>query len=359
MKVYRYIYSGWLAALLMGWGCLMTDCTDHQEIEVVRPDVPDEQPLGIHALTRADGDTDPMKNVSVKLFLLPNGSTTDTGGEVTYTGKDDGSSEFVFGTSALYVKPGTDYRVFGFMPASAATGTSSVTMNEETAVATMTVNGLPAISTQDISVVVGVKGGKLTALEPTVTLGQFAYHAPENTVDGYGVSLLRDHLYAGVTFNFSISVTYNALRTIKLKKVVMKSASQKVNASIPFKTDDVGIHPIRTAPTTTDAGTQDEVILYQSENTTGEALTVKTANTPLACSGYFWPGIEAGLTIESTYDVYDKNNHLIRENCKAVNGLSIVLGGLNRGERKVVSLTVDPTYLYVLSDWDNPGFVVN
>ena len=59
-----------------------------------------------------------------------------------------------------------------------------------------------------------------------------------------------------------------------------------------------------------------------------------------------------------TYDVYDKNNHPLRSGCKAVNSLANALNGVVNGQMKTITMTVAPTYLYVLSDWDSPMWVI-
>jgi hypothetical protein len=71
------------------------------------------------------------------------------------------------------------------------------------------------------------------------------------------------------------------------------------------------------------------------------------------------PVLSSNLTLVCTYDVYDTNNNLTRQNCKAENKLPG--GTVNRGEWRTVNLTVNPTYLYMLSepDLDNPSITMN
>jgi hypothetical protein len=254
------------------------------------------------------------------------------------------------------VKPGADYTIFGFLPAAVTKGASAVTVDEANSLATMTIHDLPAVTSQDLCVIIGVKEGRLSANE-SVTPGTFAYHAPENTAEDYYVSLLADHLYAGVTFKFYIDPTYDALRTIKLKKVEMKSTSKMMNVSIPLNMNNEGNNPIGTPTYTATETAQADVTLYQSG---GETLTLATANTPLTFTAYFSPGVQTGLSIVSTYDVYDKDGHLLSENRQAENSLAAPLAGVLRGQKGIITLTVNPTYLYILSNWDinNPEFVI-
>ena len=71
----------------------------------------------------------------------------------------------------------------------------------------------------------------------------------------------------------------------------------------------------------------------------------------------------------ATYNVYDRNGNLIRKDCEAKNVLKltksdsdqILPGGLAHGQKYTFNLTVNPTYLYVLSDpdLDNPTVTIN
>ena len=201
--------------------------------------------------------------------------------------------------------------------------------------------------------VIGVKG-KLAPNEKVVA-GSFKYHAPENTEEGFGVSLLVDHLFAAMAFSYKVDATYDAIRTIKLKKVVMKSTSaKKVKAEVTLQMNDGGTNPITNVVFTPSEAAQKEIVLYQSEE--GTALNV---TTPIEFTGFYGAGISSlgsTLSIESTYDIYDKdkdgNLNLIDKDRKAVNNLATVLSEITRGKKVNVNIKVIPTYLYVLSDSD-------
>jgi hypothetical protein len=66
------------------------------------------------------------------------------------------------------------------------------------------------------------------------------------------------------------------------------------------------------------------------------------------------------------YDIYDTNvttghpyGNLVRENCTVTNKLRLP-SGMVRGKKKILTLTVNPTYLYSLSepDLDNPKITI-
>lgn len=354
MKFDRYIHRA-LLPILLGWGWLLTACSGHTDPAEDQPDPQTGSMLRIGSLTRSDSSTDPFEDgAEVKLFLVPQGANSKEPGVVK---KDDTTGDIVWNGSPLMVKPGADYTIFGFLPAAVTTGVSAVTVDDVNSQATMTINDLPAVTSQDLCVIIGVKEGQLSDNE-SVPPGSFAYHASENTADGYYVSLLADHLYAAVTFRFYIDPTYDALRTIKLKTVVMKSTSKTMNVSIPLTMNSAGNNPIGTPTYTATQTAQADVTLYQSE---GEALTKAADNTPLTFMAYFSPGVQSGLSIVSTYDVYDKDGNLVSENRQAENNLAAPLAGLLRAQKGIITLTVNPTYLYILSNWDidNPEFVIS
>ena len=339
MKIYRNIYTILLAALQIGWGCLFIGCTDSDTNES-----PGE-PLRVEGMTRSGDETDVSDPMSVQLFLDDGKTTPIPSDAVTFPGT----------VSSLKVKPGADYQIFGFLPSDAnalsddTNGNSSVTVNRQENTATLTIENLAPLSTKDVCVVIGVKG-KLAPNEKVVP-GSFKYHAPENTEEGFGVSLLVDHLFAAMEFNLSVDAAYAAIRTIKLKKVVMKSTSaQKVTAVITLKMNDDGTNPITNTIFTSSELEQKEIVLYEDEN--GTPLQV---STPIKFAGFYSASLGSNLSIESTYDIYDWKGKLIDENRTAVNNLASVLSNITsitRGKKVELTLTVVPTYLYVLSDTD-------
>ena len=365
MKVYRSIYTSLLTALLIGWGCVLTGCTDHPEIEQSYTDESVGEPLRVVGMTRSGDETDvpdPMKGQSVQLFLDDGKSNPIPSDAVTYNGKTANSDDLFGNTTTLKVKPGEDYHVFGFLPSNAnalteeTNGNSSVTVNSETQTATMTIENLASLSTKDVCVVIGVKG-KLKEEDEKVVAGSFKYHAPEDTEEGFGVSLLVDHLFAAIEFNMCVGATYNAIRTIKLKKVVMRSTNaKKVTAVITLTMNDEGTNLMNVDFTPTETA-QEETTLYESEDENGTALDV---NTPIEFRGFYSASLGSTLSIESTYDICDKDGNKIDENRKSVNNLSKVLSNIARGKKVQLNLTVIPTYLYILSDNDpnNPTIVV-
>jgi hypothetical protein len=173
---------------------------------------------------------------------------------------------------------------------------------------------------------------------------------------------MLDHLYSCVKFRFLVNTDYDKLRTIKLKKVELKTTQQ---VSYPLTVTMKAGENYEVAWGTATGLTNDYVSLPVSED--GEILS---ATTVKEVEGYFAPmtDVADNLVLQCTYDVYDKNvttehpeGNLIRQNCEAVNKLpaQIIEAGVNK--RTVLTLTVNPTYLYMLSDpdLDNPTITIS
>ena len=296
----------------------------------------------------------PLDGASLRCFM-----TKDTevkfNGNVTYN-----SGAWV---SKIPLDEGT-YYVYGLMPGSEAgkVKLTPITSNFANG-ATMEIQGLNPVTSSDVCTIVGVKGSTTAAGFANVDIkqGAFAYDAQN---DGTFIYLLIDHLYAALQLNMNISPEYNALRTIKLTKLTLKSNSvtktYKVTATMtPSETNTLGV--------TYDDTTQDgkEIELYngkgKGENSQDieQELEVDDYLQFLACTLPLSTNTQ--FEMETTYNVYDRKGNLIRKNCTAKNVLNLPTGGLTRGQKYTFNLTVNPTYLYVLSDpdLDNPTITVN
>jgi hypothetical protein len=89
--------------------------------------------------------------------------------------------------------------------------------------------------------------------------------------------------------------------------------------------------------------------------------------------GCFVPGDYHHFKLRSTYDVYDNNKtvehpdgNLIRQGCQAENSFDLTkkFGNelqVTRGHSYSYTITVQPTYLYMLSepDMDNPTLIID
>ena len=244
------------------------------------------------------------------------------------------------------VTPDKTYTVYGYMPKS---GEMSSTLVKSAAdAATLTITGIKPVTTDDICIITGVKDTNEGLKE-----GQFSWYWPISAGDeNYKIHLLMDHLYAAALFSLKIDTDYALLRTIKLKTMTLSTDKGSVNAIISLTHNETGTSPISSVNYTA-SGSSDVVVLFNSDE--GTALD---KSAPLPVNVCFAPTLSADLTLVSTYDVYDSKGNLIRQNCTATNKLPNL--DANRGQRVQVNLTVNPTYLYVLSDpdLDNPTITI-
>ena len=247
--------------------------------------------------------------------------------------------------------------------------------------AKLSITELPIATTDDICVIVGVKKGVKISSNPDVygllnsdpiKMGQFGYTIAEGQNHVY---LLCDHLYAALGLKIRVNSTYHALRRIRLKKVWVKdytidgvTYTSKASAVVKLNKTNDGTSPIQEPISFARDGsstvTDMQSLLYKS----AEAKGLELITSYKEVQGYMAPIGMTEFTLVSEYDVYDTNvttehpdGNLIRENQTAENKIIIknlftATTTLQRGTRYVLQLTVNPTYLYMMSepDLDNP-----
>ena len=233
------------------------------------------------------------------------------------------------------------YTVYGYMP---KTGDMSSTLAKNTAdAATLTISNIKPITTDDICIITGVE-----ASDEGLKEGQFSWSTPMEEVETYKISLLMDHLYAAALFRMKIDAEYASLRTIKLKTMTLRTDCESVIATISLTHNDTGASPISGVVFAPSVSSEDFLVFNS------DAGTALDKDTPVDINTCFAPTLSNNLTIVTTYDVYDRKGNLIRQNRTATNKLPNL--DATRGQRVQVNMTVNPTYLYVLSepDLDNP-----
>ena len=236
--------------------------------------------------------------------------------------------------------PQKNYTVYGYIPK--AEGMTSSLSNVTTGGATLTIKGIKPVTDDDICIITGVKDTNTGLKE-----GQFGWYMA-NANDNFYMYLLLDHIYASVNFSMIIDAEYAQLRTIKLKTMKLRTDKGSVNATITLTHNDTGASPISSATYTSD-GTSCEVEIFNDAE--GTALDT---TEPLIINAYFAPTFSGNMTMVTTYDVYDRKGNLIRKDCEATNKVPNL--DAVRGQQVLANLTVNPTYLNVLSDpdLDNP-----
>ena len=272
---------------------------------------------------------------------------------------------------------GSTYYLYGYIPHDASIKSSIDLLSGKTYAdgAVLTLKNMPAITTNDICVIVGAKNGQSADNDNGLTTGQFGYTSAAHNF----VFLLFDHLYSSINVRFSVDEEYNKLRTIKLKKLELQAqvlTNELTGAKTPLKRKTQAVITLKG---TTDGSSPIESIAFTPDETSGNAdepLFVSAEGQALSTSfsdftGNFMSQGVSDFTIRSTYDVYDKkpdgtDGNLIRENCVAENKINILqlfapVKTASRKTRYTVRMTVNPTYLYVLSeaDLDNPSITIS
>ena len=360
----RYdIYNKVRAGLLLLMGSLLYGCTSDNEGQDEQDDT-----LQLVAYTRSYDDItravpdgynpftpDDVTSIGIFMTTSPSG-LPERVGYFSYNGNSWRSN--------ISVKSGT-YYIYGFMPGdivNAEPSDISPLNGDFKNGATLTLDGLKPISKTDVCVIVGVKGVTSPSTENDVSLGKFEY-ASQPKSQNY-VNLLMDHIYSCLQFRMQVEDSYSVLRTIKLKKMELRTAKiSATKAVITLTANTTGANPLgnNISWSTPTASTGMSMTLFESEE--GEALPSVADATPLLLSGNIMPGCDDALSLVCTYDVYDRKGNLVRKDCEATNTLpkSLGISSLKAGERQPIALTVAPTYLGVLSDPDlnNPDITFN
>lgn len=246
------------------------------------------------------------------------------------------------------------------------------------------IKNLPAITSDDVCVVIGAKNGKEDYSADAdysvkgLRRGDFAYDAEKVTTteasNGNYVYMLFDHLYSALRLNMRVDTKYDEIRTIKLKEITLSTQTDDEPASPTKKKTDItirlnanldGSDPIESVTYTPTGEETGESSMFHSD----EGLELTKDYSEYIC--HFMPQGVTTLILTSTFDIYDKHDpehpegNLIRKNAKATN--TLVLGKLltgqdtaRRGSRYTFNITIKPTYLYQMSDPDlaDPSMVV-
>ena len=284
----------------------------------------------------------PDHDISIGLYVLPEGTTTATNDDVKLIRYSNGDWH-----SQAIVEGNHQYSIYGYMPKSI---TSAISVNAGNVVLTLT--GIPAVMADDVCIVTGVKDGKIGEAG-NLYQGAFGYAGKSN--NNY-LCLLMDHLFAAVNLNFTVDPDYSALRIIKLKKMELSTTMASMNATVTLTPNSTDSDPVTFVNYTSTNGTSSAVFF---ESTTGVEINAANAEMLRGYFSCFAPELSNNLTLVSTYDVYDRKGNKIQENRTASNKLP----NLNavRGQRVTINLNIAPTYLGVLSDpdVDNPTITVN
>jgi len=293
-----------------------------------------EQASGHRAAPVGYSEYLPNRNTKMGIYMLEEGNTSSDGEKlIKYLGKWRASFD---------VANDKTYTVYGYLPKQGDMSSSLSDVSDEKA--TLTINGMSPVTTDDICIITGV-----SKTEAGLKEGSFSWIHDYND-DNYFMYLLLNHLYASVRFSMKIEEEYAQLRTIKLKSMTLSTNKGSVSAEISLTHNTTGAIPI-TNVTYTETGTSSEADIFSDD----EGIALET--TPMTIDACFAPTLSGSLTLFSIYDVYDSKGNLIRQDCTSTNKIPAL--DAKRGERVQINLAVNPTYLYVLSHKDlNNLFVI-
>ena len=184
---------------------------------------------------------------------------------------------------------------------------------------------------------------------------------------------LFDHLCSALIINMRVNGEYNALRHIKLKNIHVQTATddgptkKTANVVVTLEANDTGATPIQSISyTPTGDATSGNNIFTSAE---GHLLTTDFEDASFLT--HFIPKDVTTLIVTCTYDVYDTNitdehrdGNLIRKDCTATNTIPMKLidrfETAERGKKYTLNMTINPTYLYMMSDpeLNNPTMIV-
>jgi len=322
-----------MALLLMVVGC-SKDSSDDFGTNVATTQEETYAPLQMVGATRAISGVSTWNDIHT---FLTSGTTLVEGGFKYASDTEEWSTK-------LKLKSGTRiYRLYGFMPDDAELTSELTSWTDEGAV--LHIENVNPLTLDDYCVVTGVRQVSLPTDKTSAIRGNFSFEYKSNRLNY--INLLLDHMMSQLEFNMKISSTYSALRTIKVKKMTLKLANLSSMSVDITLANSTGISNIIYTAT---GATANSCIILNEEKTLTTTPTV-------ICNAYVVPVTDLfdNLVLETEFDVYDKNGNKIAERT-ATNKLTTPLDELARGEQRTLLITVDPSYLYVLSDpdLDNP-----
>ena len=367
---YRRLWS----CLVAGGLVLLSGCSGSSEDDQQQFDI-----LQLRAVTRTEGafkipnEETPASNI--RLFLATLSPTNEDPNHYSMVEGTCSYSDQWSSSSSLKVKEETPYYLYGYMPSSISASQSAPEGDDYSKGINLTLSNLPAITSDDICVLVGVQRVETKSTEPTelptITEGQYGFRTG---IKGKNyLNLLMAHLYTKVKVSFKIDPDYAELRSIHLKEVKLTSKyTDGESVTLNLRSGQGIGSPTFPSGSETEEHTVTLLNTSDAEKVLDKALAdsedpALTLDLPAYCRPV--AGDTYNLTLTTTYDVYDTKGSKLGEQTSgneiktertSVNKIQLNMADVRPGKEKVLVLTVMPTYLYVLSDndADNPTIKV-
>ena len=364
---YRWLWS----CLIAGGLVLLSGCSGSSEDDQQQFDI-----LQFRAITRTEGafvipnEEIPASDTNIKLFLATLAPTNENPNHYSVVEGTCSYSDQWSSSNSLKVKEETQYYLYGYMPSSISASQSAPDGDYLEGI-NLTLSNLPAITFDDICVLVGVQRVETKSTEPaelpTITEGQYGFRTG---IKGKNyLNLLMAHLYTRVKVSFKIDPEYAELRSIHLKEVKLTSKYADGSATVNLRSGQGIGSPTFPSSSETEEHTVTLLNTSDAEKVLDKALAdsenpALTLDLPAYCRPVAGEGTY-NLTLTTTYEVCDTeglklgeetSENEIKTERTSVNKVTLNMSEVGPGQEKVLVLTVKPTYLYVLSDndADNP-----
>ena len=268
------------------------------------------------------------------------------------------------------------YCIYGFVPISDDTSdnASISLLSGKTSYAdgvTLTIRNLKPLTTSDPCVIVGAKKWGTSFDDTDIKLGAFDYTFDKNSTHDK-IGMLLDHLYAKFKFKIAVDANYGALRIVKVKKMTLEvlDANDKVvkavTATVNIVANTTGSNPVSSIAFTRTAGEITPLTLYDNATSPLELETTAKDVTTRPCLA---PYDQVRFQLTTDYEVYDKptdtnaNPHLLKTHTGVKTKFTAAISSDKKypGYEHTITITVNPTYLQVLSDddLDTPTININ
>lgn len=344
----------WLSSMLMLLLLMMVSCSQDSSNDGI--DEPQNNLLRLSSVTRSNRAFTPSEGNSIKMYVMTkNGPYSD--GTFNFTTS--------WANSNIRVKEHEQYYMYGFMPAGSYSSSISATATElngdYSRGADLTINALPIFTNEDICAIVGVQRISATSEATNIVEGNFGYLSGLSNKNY--VNLLMDHLYGELALQFKVDADYYALRHIKLKSVTLKydnnggDDAANVNVTVRLRNGyGLGQSSVAYTPTGNKASHT-----FLEDGSTFLDSDATAIGSGVKCPPSLFDQAGTYMTLTCTYDVCstdDNNPTVIRANCSASNKMRV--SGMEHGKTNTVTVTIAPTYLYVLTDpdLDNPTIYI-
>lgn len=254
-------------------------------------------------------------------------------------------------------------QIYGYMPKDGNIGATIMPNVSYAYGCIMTISGLKTITSTDVCFVTGVKQTDSSfSTEDDLQLGTFGYTI-RGVDEGNYIYMLFNHLYASIDFQIYMDADYDALRTIKVKSMSLKSSQHSTStAKITLSANDSGADPVSRIEWNYDVGSCEETLfssnIIEPDTPFIPSTSMKSIGTCLISPGTNQNGNK--LILSAIFDVYDKAGNLIRENCMIENNITETFQDILHGHSYIVKVKVCPTFLYLFNepDLDNPTLMV-